>query len=48
MTLLERIPEKDAAKGALLLLFENDIHTGLLFAQPLALVTDEHIIRLIY
>lgn len=48
MTLLERIPEKDAAKGALLLLFENDINTGLLFAQPLALVTDEHIIRLIY
>ena len=48
MSLLERIPEKDATNSALLLLFENDIHTGLLFAQPLALVTDERVIRLVY
>lgn len=48
LSLLEHIPAADATKGALLLLFENDISTGVLFAQPLALVTDEKIIRLVY
>jgi hypothetical protein len=32
----------------MLLLFENSIESGELFAQPLAVVTDEKIMRLLY
>ena len=46
--LLERLTRAEAENNAALLLFDNDIETGELCAQPLALVTDEKIIRLLY
>jgi len=46
--LLDKLTEKDAKNNAMLLLFENDAFAGELFAQPLALITDEKIIRLLY
>ena len=46
--LLEHLTGPEAEKNAMLLLFENDAGEGELFAQPLALVTDEKILRLVY
>jgi hypothetical protein len=46
--LLDRLTKSEAENNAVLLLFENDVRTGELFAQPLALITDEKIIRLVY
>ena len=46
--LFERLTEAEAKNNSMLLLFENDIESGELFAQPLALVTDEKILRLVY
>ena len=46
--LIDRLTEAEAAGGAMLLLFDNNAATGELFAQPLAVVTDDKIIRLLY
>jgi hypothetical protein len=46
--LLDMLTQAESEKNVMLLLFENDVETGKLFAQPPALVTDEKIIRLAY
>ena len=46
--LLENLTKAEAENNAMLLLFDNDAGAGELFAQPLALVTDEKIVRLVY
>ena len=46
--LLDSLLQSESENNAMLLLFENDIANGKLFAHPLALVTDEKIIRLAY
>lgn len=46
--LLEKLTQAEAENNAMLLLFDNDIGTGVLSAQPLALITDNKIIRLLY
>ena len=48
IALFDKLTQADAENNAMLLLFENDIEAGTLFAQPLALITDEKIVRLIY
>ena len=48
MFLLDRLTKAETEDGAMLLLFDNDIETGELFAQPLALVTDSRIVRLLF
>lgn len=48
MFLLNNLTEAERTNNAMLLLFDNDIESGELFAQPLALITDERIIRLVY
>lgn len=46
--LLDKLTRAESENNAMLLLFDNDIGNGKLSAQPLALVTDEKIIRLLY
>ena len=46
--LLDKLTQADAENNAMLILFDNDVESGELFAQPLALVTDEKIVRLLY
>ena len=48
--LLDKLTKKEmeSEDNAMLLLFDNDVESGELFAQPLALITDEKIIRLVY
>jgi hypothetical protein len=46
--LLDKLTRAEAENNAMLLLFENDVEAGKLFAQPLALITDEKIVRLVY
>jgi len=46
--LLNKLTRAEVENNAMLLLFDNDIQEGVLFAQPLALITDEKIIRLLY
>lgn len=48
MFLLNSLTQKEAENNAMLLLFDNDVEAGMLYAQPLALVTEEKIIRLLY
>jgi len=48
ISLLDKLTQADTENHAMLLLFENDIESGKLFAQPLALITNEKIIRLVY
>jgi len=48
ISLLDRLPPTDTAGCALLLLFNNDVESGLLSAQPLAVVTGQAIIRLVF
>ena len=48
ISLLDRLPPKDMAGCALLLLFDNDVESGLLSAQPLAVVTSQAVIRLVF
>jgi len=48
ISLLDRLPPDDTAGCALLLLFSNDVETGLLSAQPLAVVTGKAVIRLVF
>lgn len=46
--LFDRLTKCETENNVMLLLFENDIETGKLFAQPLAFITDEKIVRLVY
>ncbi|MCL1809377.1 MAG: SWIM zinc finger family protein [Clostridiales bacterium] len=46
--MLDLLTKEDAEGCAMLLLFENDAQAGRLFAQPLSVVTDDKIIRLVY
>ena len=46
--LLDGIDDSKAKNCAMLAVFDNDIKSGELFAQPVALVTDEKIMRLLY
>ena len=48
MFMLDKLTKSEAENNAVLLLFDNDVESGELFAQPLAVVTDEKIIRLLY
>jgi hypothetical protein len=48
MFLLDKLTKAEAENNALLLLFDNNVETGELFAQPLALVTGEKIVRLVF
>ena len=48
MFLLDRLTKSEAENNAMLLLFDNGVESGELTAQPLAVITDEKIIRLVY
>ena len=48
LSLLDRLPVSSLSGCALLLLFDNDVETGLLAAQPLAVVTSRAVIRLVF
>lgn len=48
ISMLGKLEKKLLTDNAMLLLFDNDIESAALSAQPLALVSDEAIIRLVY
>jgi hypothetical protein len=48
LSMLDRLPPAAISGCALLLLFDNDVEAGLLTAQPLAVVTNQAVIRLVF
>ena len=48
ISMLDRLPPAAIFGCAMLLLFDNDVENGLLTAQPLAIITSQAVIRLIY
>ena len=48
MYMINSLTPTETTDSAMLLLFENHIASGTLFAQPLAVVTDNKIMRLVY
>jgi hypothetical protein len=48
LSMLDRLPPTVVSGCAMLLLFDNDVETGLLTAQPLAVITNQGVIRLVF